>query len=108
MSEVKDRVSLAMAEVAKLHRRLDLPHVTDMGGVWEYQVDRVWWFAVNSSRRFHAPTTRDILVPPKSMVVTWRQFPVATVTRNGGDWVARHGVTEDEFIAAVRCVSKYE
>jgi hypothetical protein len=95
------RVSLAMAAVGRLHKRLGLDPISELPGCWEVQVDDRWWFAVNGLR-YDAPCSRDILVPPKHLVVTWRQFPVATCSRYSGDWVNRPGVTEDDFIAAVR------
>jgi hypothetical protein len=94
-------VSLAMAAVGALHRHLDLEPVSTLPGCWEVQVDRDWWFAVNGLS-YDAPCSRDIMVPPKHLVVTWRQFPVATCSRYNGDWVNRPGVTEDAFIKAVK------
>ena len=93
----------AMAAVALLHKHLDLPHVSSLAGPWEYQVDDVWWFALNGLP-YDAPTSRDIMVEPKHMVVTWRRFPVAVVSRFGGNWVNRPGVTESDFIAAIESI----
>lgn len=101
-----ESVSLAFAEIVKLCEVLDVHHINQLPGCWEYQVDEQWWIACNGHRE---PTkcSKGFEVAPFHCYVEFNGFPAGEFHPiHGGFIAAGTAANEDTFIAALKLATE--
>ncbi len=73
-----------------------------LGPVWEHQVDKQWYFAVNRSKETQTVKRTSLVdIGRGEIYIEYNGWPAGTIDPKGGIIAAGEGANEDTFIAAL-------
>jgi hypothetical protein len=104
VTDKKVLLTAAFDVVMFLHEALSLPSVNDMGGLWTYQVDERWYFAVNAmseEQEVKPPRSMAWIVKPYTCAVWFNGWFAGEVSPGAGWFAAGEAANERTFVAAV-------
>lgn len=91
----------AFCAIVDAAQRLGVGNISLLPGCWEWDIDGVWWLAINGHREPMA-CSHGNAVPPFHAYVEFNGWPAGIFSPSGGEFVAGSAGNEDSFIAALK------
>jgi len=88
-------ISEAFIKICELGKKLGIPPLNTLPGLWEHRLDEYWEIKVNGQKREIGG------IAPFSAGIFFNGWPAGIINPYGGQIVRSHDISEDLFIEAI-------